>query len=102
MLDRDSFRKYFKKIDSFAIIVTVYTLTCICITNNKNQFAANSEIPSINTRNKSNFYQPLSSLTSYQKGHYFGIEVYSCIPEHLENLTQNVKQFKSNLKVFIH
>jgi hypothetical protein len=80
--------------------ITVYTLTCIFVTNNKNQFAANCEIHSINTRNKSNFYRPLSILTSYQKGHYFGAEVFSCLHEHIDNLTQNMKQFKSNFKVF--
>lgn len=58
------------------------------IINNKNQFAANTLIHNIDTRNKSNFSPPLSILTSYQKGpYYFGIKVFICLPEHIQNLT---------------
>jgi hypothetical protein len=76
----------------------VYTLTCTFCTNNKNKFAANSDIHSINIRNKFKFYQPPSILTSYKKGpYYFGIKVFICLSEHTENLTQTMKQFESDL-----
>jgi hypothetical protein len=62
----------------------MYTLTTVhFVIINKNQFGANSDIQSTNTRNKSHFHQPLFILTSYQKeSYYFGITVFSCLPEH--------------------
>jgi hypothetical protein len=75
-------------------------LIVLFVISNKNKFAANSSIHSIDTRNKINFHQPLSVLT-YQKGsYYFSIKVFSCLPEHIKNLSHNMVQFKSTLKGF--
>ena len=67
---------------------------------------ANSEIHNINTRTKSNLYQPISNLTTYQKGTYYsGIKVYNSLPTQIKDLSHNRKQFKSALKnfcTFIH
>jgi hypothetical protein len=49
-----------------------------------------------------NFRQPLYVLTSYQKGpYYFAIKEFSCLPEHIKNLSHNMVQFKSTLKGFL-
>jgi hypothetical protein len=96
---RDSCREYFRELNILPLQSQyIYTLAIVqFVIINKNEFAANSDIQSTNIRNKSHFHQPLSILTSYQKeSYYFGITVFSCLPEHKRNY--NMKQFKSALK----
>jgi hypothetical protein len=65
---RDSCREYFKELNILPL-QSQYTLTFVhFVIINKNQFGANSDIQSINTRYKSHFHQPLPTLASYQKG----------------------------------
>ena len=71
--------------------------------NNENQFQMNSETHSTNTRNISDFYQPLSHLTVYQKGlFYMGIKVCNSLPPEIKDLSHNIKKFKSSLRGFLH
>jgi len=71
--------------------------------NNKNQFWMNTEIHNINTRNNSNFYQPLSHLAIYHKGpFYIGIEVHNSLSPEIKDLSHNIKKFKSSLGGFLH
>jgi len=63
----------------------------------------NSEIHNINSRNNSNFYQPLSHLTIYHKGPFcMGIKVYNSLPPEIKYLSQNIKEFKSSLRGFLY
>lgn len=41
------------------------------VVDNKNQFKVNSEVRTINTRNNSNLFQPLTHLKTYQRGSYY-------------------------------
>ena len=71
--------------------------------NNENQFQVNFEIHNINTRNNSDFYQPLSHLTIYQKGpFYMGIKVYNSLPPEIKDFSHNIKKFKAHLRGFLH
>lgn len=74
---RDSCGEYFRELNILPL-QSQHTLTLLqFVIINKNQFGANSDIQSINTRNKAHFHQPLSISTSYQKGtYYFGITVF--------------------------
>jgi hypothetical protein len=49
----------FKKLNNLLLQSQYILLLVLFVINSKNQFAANSEIHSINTRNKFNFHQPL-------------------------------------------
>jgi hypothetical protein len=61
----------------------------------------NSEIPSINTRNNSDFHRPLVNLTKYKNGTYYtGIKVFNYLPIHIKNLSHNVNQFRLALRDF--
>jgi len=72
------------------------------VTNNIHQFKMNCAKHGINPRNKLNFYQ-LSYLSVFQKGHYYmGIKLYNGLPAHLQDLTNNIKQFESSLLGFLH
>ena len=73
----------------------------------------NSEIRNINTRTKSNLHQPISNLSTYQKGTYYsGIKVFNSLPTHIKDLSptyikdlpHNRKQFKSAPKnvLYLH
>jgi len=80
---RDSCREYFRELNILPL-QSQWTLTLVkFVIINKNQFGANSDIQSIKTINKSHFHQPLSILTSYQKGtYYLEITVFICLPDH--------------------
>ena len=55
---------------------SLYMSLILFVVNDKSQFKVNSEIHSINTRNNCNLFQPLTHLTTYQKGPCcLGIEV---------------------------
>jgi hypothetical protein len=104
---RNVCRKYLMKVYSLPLQSQyVLSLVFFFVSVSKNQFAANCEIRGMNSRNKCNFHQSLSVLTSYQKGlHYFGIKVFSYIPEHINNinsLSHIMKQLKSALKGFLY
>jgi hypothetical protein len=50
-----------------------------------------------------NFHLPSSNLSLYQKGVYFtGIKVYNSLPKSIKNLSNDTKQFKSELKNYLH
>ena len=80
--------------------------------NNKNQFRMNSAIHNINTRNNSDFFQhltinsdffqPLSHWTIYQKGpFYMGVKVHNSLPPVIKDLSHNIKKFKLTLRGFL-
>jgi hypothetical protein len=57
----------------------------------------------MNTRQKYNYHLPLSNLSQYQKGVYFtGINVFNSLPQSIKNLSNDTKQFKSELKNYLH
>jgi hypothetical protein len=91
----DSCREYFKSLKILPLYSQYILPLLLFIITNKNQFAVNSEIHNINTRNKSNFHQQPSFLTSYQKcTYYFDIKVFNCLPNHMKILAHSTKQFK--------
>jgi len=62
----------------------------------------NSAIHNINTTNNSDFFQPLSHLTIYQKGpFYIGVKVHNSLPPAIKDLSHNIKKFKSSLRGFL-
>jgi len=62
----------------------------------------NSEIHNINTKNNSDFFQPLSHLTIYKKGPFYsGIKVRNSLPPVIKDLSHNIKKFKSSLRGFL-
>ena len=81
---KDSRREYFKKLNVLPLQLQYILSLVLFVTSNKNQFAANSVIHSIKTKNKSNFHQPLSILRSFQKGPHFVIKVFSCLLEYIK------------------
>jgi hypothetical protein len=57
---RHSCRELFKMLNILPLQSQYILSLVLFVVNNKNQFKVNSEIHSINTRNNSNVFQPLS------------------------------------------
>jgi hypothetical protein len=101
--DRDSCREHFKKLKILPLKSQYILSLSLFVINNKNYFKVNSEIHNINTRTKSKLHQPLSHLSTYQKGtYYFGIKVFNSLPAQIKDLSHNTKQFGSALISFLY
>jgi hypothetical protein len=75
---RDSCREHFKKLKILTLQSQYILSLLLFVVNNRDYFTANSELHNINTRTKSNLHQPMTNLTTYQKGTYYsGIKAYS-------------------------
>jgi hypothetical protein len=63
----------------------------------------NSENYTKSTRQFSNFYQPITNFTIYQKGvHYMGIKIFNNIPPYIKDVSNNVRKFEICLKRFLY
>ena len=84
------------------IYIYIYIYPYILV-NNKDQHKLHSEIHSINTRQYSNVYQPLSNLTTYQKVTYYcGIKAFNNLSSDINRLSHYVTQFRFALHDFLH
>ena len=90
---RDSCTEFFKILHILPLI-SQYTFSLLLfVVNNKYQFRMDSGIHSIRTRNTSDFYQPLSQFTIYQKGpFYMGIKVHNSLTPDRKELSHNIKK----------
>ena len=72
-------RRYMNKIE---------TVTTVGFSFLIEEFTSNSEVHSINTRNKPDLYPPSIKLTEYQKGVYYsGIKIFNHLPQNIKNLS---------------
>jgi hypothetical protein len=95
---RDFCREFFKTLNTLPSVSQYILSLVLFVANNKNQFRLNSEVHSTNTRNNSDFFQPLLHLTVYQKlPFYMGIKVYNSLPPEIKDLSQNITKLKSSL-----
>jgi hypothetical protein len=73
------------------------------VSNNREQYFANSEIHNINTRHTSNLNLPRAHLNIYQKGVYcLGIKIFSSIPQDIEIYINNPRTFKKAVKKLLY
>ena len=72
------------------------------VVGNLDEFLTNSDIHSLNTRQKSHLHLPPTRMTKYQKGvHYMGIKIYNKLPPKIQSLANNKKLFYKTLKTFL-
>jgi hypothetical protein len=101
--NRDSCRKLFKKMEILPFYSQYLYTLILSLVNNKHLFKANMDVHNYETRNKTNFHQPLVNLAKYYKGpYYFGIKVSSCLPADIKELSDDIKCFKNALERFFH
>jgi len=69
---------------------------------NMDEFTINSDVHSINARQRTDLHPPLIKLTKYKKGVYYsGIKIFNCLPQKIKKLSWNVKKFKQILNKFL-
>ena len=69
------------------------------VSNNREQYFANSEIHNINTRHNSNLHLPTAHLDIYQKAVYYsGIQIFNSLPRDIKTYTDNPQTFKKAVK----
>jgi hypothetical protein len=100
---RDSCREHFKKLKILPLQSQHILSLLLFVINNRDYFTVNSGIHNINTRTKSNLHQPISNLSTYQKGTYYsGIKVFNSLPTQMKDLSHNRNKFKTALKTFLY
>jgi len=73
------------------------------VSNNREQYFANSEIHNINARHISNLHLPRAHLNIYQKGVYYsGIKIFNSLPQDIKTYIDNQRTFKKPGKIFIY
>ena len=100
---RDSHRDLFKNQKILPLQPQYILSLLLFVVNNKNNFKSNFDVCNTNTRQKYKFHQPSSNLSIYQKGVYLvGINVFSSLPQSINNLRDNPKEVKSALKKYLY
>ena len=69
------------------------------VSNNREQYFANSEIHNINTRHTSNLHLPRAHSNIYQNGVYYSdIKIFNSLPRDIKTYIDNPKTFKKAVK----
>jgi len=73
------------------------------VSNNREQYFANSEIHNINTSHTSNLHLPRAHLSIYEKGVYYsGIKIFISLPRDIKTYIDSPRTFQKAVKSFIH
>jgi hypothetical protein len=100
---RDSCREHFKKLRILPLQSQYIISLLLFVVDNGIYYRMNSEIHSINTRNKSNLHPPISNLPVYQKAPYYsGIRVFNNLPSQIKDMSHTGNKFKCALKNFFY
>jgi hypothetical protein len=100
---RESCREAFKNMQIMTLYYQ-YSFSLILFTViNKPLFAPNNEIHKYKTRNNTNLHLPTVNVTKYYKGPYIlGLNTFNHLPQHIKNLANDMKSFKTSLMRFLY
>jgi len=99
--NRESCRNLFKELNILPLMSQYILSLLTFVSNNREEYFANSEIHNINTRDTSNLHLPRAHLNIYQKGVYYsGIKIFNSLPQGIKTYTDNPRTFKKQLKRF--
>ena len=100
---RVSCRNLFRKLKILPVASQYIYSLMLFVVNNKKFFTSNSDKRFKGTRQSLNFYQPKTNLTLFQKGvNYMGIKVFNTLPQYIKEISNNSREFETNLKRFLH
>jgi hypothetical protein len=102
--NRESCRDLFKELNILPFM-SQYTILSLLtfVSNNREQYFANSEIYNINTRHTSNLHMPRAQLNIYQKGVYYsGVKIFSSLPRDIKIYIDNPRTFKKTVKKILY
>jgi hypothetical protein len=97
--ERNSCRSLFHELGILTLPSQYIFCLLLFVVKNSKLFSLNKEIHSVNTRQQSNFHQPLTHLKKYQLGpYYMGIKLFNILPAFIKNESHNPPRFRSLLK----
>ena len=100
---RGSCRKLFRRLEILPLASQYILLLMLFIIKNKNFFTLNSDHYTVSTRQLNNFYQPMTTFTTYQRGIYhMGIKIFNHLPHSIKDVFNNARKFEICLKRFLH
>ena len=80
--NRVSCREVFKKLNILPLHSQYKLSVLLFVVKNIDEFISNSEVHSINTRHRLDFYPPTIKLTKYTKGVYYSaIKIFNHLPQ---------------------
>jgi len=96
-----SCRELFKNLKSYLSNLSIYFLYCCLLLRTENCLDLILMYITLMQRYNSDLHLPIANLTVFQKGvFYFGIRIFNKLPSAIKDLSQDVKQFKLDLKGF--
>jgi len=99
---RASCRDLFKSLNILPLQSQYILSLAMFVVGNFEEFTTNSDIHSLNTRQKSHLHLPSTRMTKCQKGvYYMGVKIYNKLPFKIRSLSSNKKQFHKTLKKFL-
>jgi hypothetical protein len=99
---KDSCRDLIKNLKILSMYSQYIYLIIMFVVNNRHLYKSNHEIHSLNTRHSTNLHIPTSRMTVFQKGPYYsGIRAYNHLPSCIKSMSNEMKQFKIMLKMFL-
>ena len=101
--NRESCRNLFKELNILPLMSQYILSLFKFVSNNKEQYFANSEIHNINTRHNSDLYLPMTRLNIYRKGVYYsGIRIFSSFSQDIKTYMDNPRTFKKAVEKFLY
>ena len=101
--NKESCRNLFKELDILPLMSQYILSLFTFVSNNREEYFANSEIHNINTRHTSNLHLPRARLNIYQKGVYYsGIKIFNSLPQDIKTYIDNKRTFKKAVKKFLY
>ena len=99
--NRESCRNFFRELHILPLMSQYILSLLTFVSNNREQYFANSEIHNINTRHTTDLHLPRTHLSIYQKGVYYsGIKIFNSLPKNIKKYIDNPKTFKKAVKNF--
>jgi len=98
---RTSCRDLFKKLNILPLQSQYTRILSLAmfVVGNFEEFSTNTDIHSINNRQKSHLHPPSTRMTKFQKDiHYMGVKIFNKLPHKIQHLSNNKKQFHKTLK----
>jgi hypothetical protein len=97
-----SCHQLFKELEILPLQSQYILSTLSFVIKNKNLYATNQNIHTINTRLNLDLHLPTCNLTLYQKGAFLsGIKLFNHLPQTLKHLPIDIKVFKPALRRFL-
>jgi hypothetical protein len=99
---RDSCHQLFKQLHILTLPAQYIFSLLMFVIKYKDFFPSNSNIHNRNTRYNHNLHLSTTNLTLVQKGALHScIKIYNHLPMHIKSLSNDLKDFKSKLKIFL-